>query len=213
MVNCGELKEILCDVSSMIDRKKLYLSELDAAIGDGDHGLNLSKGFKAVEEKIQSVGNDDAGIILKTAGMALVTTVGGASGPLYGTAFMKGAAVVNNKSSIDMNDFLNILTESLNGIKMRGKSTEGEKTMIDTLSPVVDEVKKDLEEGKDSEFILENIKDIARKGMESTRDIIATKGRASYLKERSIGHKDPGATSMYYILDTICESVINKKGE
>lgn len=213
MVTCGELKEILCDVSSIIDRKKLYLSELDAAIGDGDHGLNLSKGFKALEEKIQSVSNDDIGNVLKTAGMALVTTVGGASGPLYGTAFMKGAAVVNNKSSIDMNDYLNILTEALNGIKMRGKSTEGEKTMIDTLSPVVDEVKKDLEEGRDSNFILERIRDIARKGMESTRDIIATKGRASYLKERSIGHKDPGATSMYYILDTICESVLNKKGE
>lgn len=213
MVTGIELKEILGDVSSMIDRKKLYLSELDAAIGDGDHGLNLSKGFKAVEEKIQSVSNDNIGNILKTAGVALVTTVGGASGPLYGTAFMKGAAVVNEKDSIDMNDFLNILSEALNGIKMRGKSTEGEKTMIDTLSPVVDEVKKELEEGKNSSFVLESIKTVARKGMESTRDIIATKGRASYLKERSIGHKDPGATSMYYVLDTICESVLNKKGE
>lgn len=213
MITGIELKEILGDVSSMIDRKKLYLSELDAAIGDGDHGLNLSKGFKAVEEKIQSVSNDNIGNILKTAGVALVTTVGGASGPLYGTAFMKGAAVVNEKDSIDMNDFLNILSEALNGIKMRGKSTEGEKTMIDTLSPVVDEVKKELEEGKNSSFVLESIKTVARKGMESTRDIIATKGRASYLKERSIGHKDPGATSMYYVLDTICESVLNKKGE
>lgn len=213
MITGIELKEILGDVSSMIDRKKLYLSELDAAIGDGDHGLNLSKGFKAVEEKIQSVSNDNIGNILKTAGVALVTIVGGASGPLYGTAFMKGAAVVNEKDSIDMNDFLNILSEALNGIKMRGKSTEGEKTMIDTLSPVVDEVKKELEEGKNSSFVLESIKTVARKGMESTRDIIATKGRASYLKERSIGHKDPGATSMYYVLDTICESVLNKKGE
>ncbi|MDO5515990.1 MAG: dihydroxyacetone kinase subunit DhaL [Clostridium sp.] len=213
MVTCSEVKEILVEVSSIIDKKKLYLSELDAAIGDGDHGLNLSKGFKAVKEKIQGASNDDIGNVLKTAGMALVTTVGGASGPLYGTAFMKGSAVVNNKSSIDMNDFLNILTEALNGIKMRGKSTEGEKTMIDTLSPVVDGIKKDLEEGKDSSTILEDIRDISRKGMESTRDIIATKGRASYLKERSIGHKDPGATSMYYILDTICECILNKKGE
>ena len=213
MITGIELKEILGDVSSMIDRKKLYLSELDAAIGDGDHGLNLSKGFKVVEEKIQSVSNDNIGNILKTAGVALVTIVGGASGPLYGTAFMKGAAVVNEKDSIDMNDFLNILSEALDGIKMRGKSTEGEKTMIDTLSPVVDEVKKELEEGKNSSFVLESIKTVARKGMESTRDIIATKGRASYLKERSIGHKDPGATSMYYVLDTICESVLNKKGE
>lgn len=210
MVTCNEVKDILCEISSIIDRKKLYLSELDAAIGDGDHGLNLSKGFKAVEEKIKNVSDDNIGNVLKISGMVLVSTVGGAAGPLYGTAFMKGADAVNNKSSIDMSDFLNILTEALSGIKMRGKSTEGEKTMIDTLSPVINQLRHDLDEGKDTNAIMESMKDTARKGMESTRDIIATKGRARYLKDRSIGHKDPGATSMYYILDTICEGVLNK---
>ncbi|MBE6062330.1 MAG: dihydroxyacetone kinase subunit L [Clostridium butyricum] len=213
MVTCSEVKEILREISLIIDKKKLYLSELDAAIGDGDHGLNLSKGFKAVEEIISNTNDNDIGNILEMAGMTLVKTVGGASGPLYGTAFMKGAAVVNNKRNIDMNDFLNILIEALNGIKMRGKTVEGEKTIIDTLSPVVDELKADLGEGRDLYYIFENLKDVARKGMESTRDIIARKGRASYLKERSIGHKDPGATSMYYVLETICEYVLNKKGE
>lgn len=210
MVTCNEVKDILCEVSSIIDRKKLYLTELDAAIGDGDHGLNLSKGFKAVEEKLNTVSNDNIGDILKTSGMVLANTVVGVAGPLYGTAFLKGAAAVDNKSSIDMSDFFNILTEALSGIKMRGKSTEGEKTMIDTLSPVINQLKSDIDEGKDINAMMESMKYTARKGMESTRDIIATKGRASYLKERSIGHKDPGATSMYYILDTICEWILNK---
>ncbi|HCW52822.1 MAG TPA: dihydroxyacetone kinase subunit L [Clostridium sp.] len=213
MVTCNEVKEILREISLTINKKKLYLSELDASIGDGDHGLNLSKGFNAVEEKIENISDNDIGNILKVTGMTLVATVGGASGPLYGTAFMKASTVVDKKISIDMNDFLQILTEALNGIKIRGKSTEGEKTMIDTLSPVVNELKKDLEEGRYSNYIFEDLKDIARKGMESTRNIIAIKGRASYLKERSIGYKDPGATSMYYILDTVFEYILNKKEE
>ncbi|NME82231.1 dihydroxyacetone kinase subunit DhaL [Clostridium sp. SM-530-WT-3G] len=210
MVTCKEVKEILREISLIINKKKLYLSELDTSIGDGDHGLNLSKGFNAVEEKIENISDKDIGNIFEVTGMTLVETVGGASGPLYGTAFMKASTVVNKKSSIDMNDFLQILAEALNGIKIRGEAKEGEKTMIDTLSPVVNELKKDLEEGRDSNYIFEDLKYIARKGMESTRDIIATKGRASYLKERSIGYKDPGATSMYYILDTVFDYILNK---
>ena len=210
MVTYNEVKDILCEVSSIIDKKKLYLSELDEAIGDGDHGLNLSKGFEAVEEQIKTINDDNIGNLLKVTGITLVNTVGGAAGPLYGTAFINGSSVVNDKDRIDINDYLNILTEALSGIKMRGKAIEGEKTMIDTLSPVVNSLKNDIDEGKDLEVIMESIKDVARKGMESTRDVIATKGRASYLKERSIGHKDPGATSMYYILETICEHILNK---
>lgn len=211
MVNCDEVKEILSEISLIIDKKKLYLCDLDTAIGDGDHGLNLSKGFNSTEEKIKNISANDIGNILKVTGMTLVETVGGASGPLYGAAFLKASTVVDKKSNIDINDFLNILTEALNEIKIRGKSAEGEKTIIDTLSPVVHELKKDLEERKDLNYIFENIKYIARKGMESTRDIVAKKGRASYLKERSIGHKDPGATSMYYVLEAICEHVLSKK--
>lgn len=210
MVTYNEVKEILCEVSSIINKKKLYLSELDSAIGDGDHGINLSKGFKVVEETIKTIDEDNIGNLLNITGITLINTVGGAAGPLYGTAFMRGATVVNNKSSIDINDYLNILNEALSGIKERGKASEGEKTMIDTLSPVVDELSNDIIAEKDIYTIIESMKDIARKGMESTRDIIATKGRARYLKERSIGHKDPGATSMYYILDTICEALLNK---
>lgn len=205
MINGNELKNILKKINIVIEENKLYLSELDAAIGDGDHGLNISKGFKAVVEKVKDLPEDDLGNILKNCGMALVTNVGGASGPLYGTAFMNGSRVVTKKSSIDINDFIEILQTSLDGIKMRGKSIEGEKTMIDALSPAIGAGRKALDENKSSKDILIAIRDAAKNGMENTKNIIATKGRASYLDERSLGHQDAGATSMYLILNTIAE--------
>lgn len=205
MINGNRLKDILNKISVVIEKEKLYLSELDAAIGDGDHGLNMSKGFKAVVEKVNDIPEEDLGNILKNCGMALVSNVGGASGPLYGTAFMKAASVVTKKSCMDINDFIRVLEMSLEGIKMRGKSTEGEKTMIDTLAPAIEAGKKALDENKSSKDILIAIRDAAKSGMENTKNIVATKGRASYLDKRSIGHQDPGATSMYLILNTIAE--------
>lgn len=163
--------EILIKISEKIDKNKEYLTELDAAIGDGDHGLNMSKGFKAVSDKLKAEEDDNIGNIFKNTGMTLVSNVGGASGPLYGTAFMKASMALKDKNEIDINDFLSALKLALEGIKSRGKSTEGEKTMIDALSPAIK----------------------------------ATKGRASYLGDRSIGHQDPGATSCFYILETIYE--------
>lgn len=205
MINGNRLKDILNKISVVIEKEKLYLSELDAAIGDGDHGLNMSKGFKAVVEKVNDIPEEDLGNILKNCGMALVSNVGGAAGPLYGTAFMKAASVVTKKSCMDINDFIRVLEMSLEGIKMRGKSTEGEKTMIDTLAPAIEAGKKALDENKSSKDILIAIRDAAKSGMENTKNIVATKGRASYLDKRSIGHQDPGATSMYLILNTIAE--------
>lgn len=205
MVKGSELKNILNKINIAIEKDKLYLSELDAAIGDGDHGLNMSKGFKAVAEKVKDLPEDDLGNILKNCGMALVNNVGGASGPLYGTAFIKASAVVKNKSSMDINDFIEVLQNSLDGIKIRGKSIEGEKTMIDALSPAIEAGKKALKENKCPKDILIEVRNAAKNGMENTKNIIATKGRASYLDERSIGHQDPGATSMYIILNTIAE--------
>ena len=207
MINGAQLKEILDKINIAIEKNKLYLSELDAAIGDGDHGLNMSKGFKAVVEKVKDLPEDDLGNILKSCGMALVSNVGGASGPLYGTAFMKSASVVANKSSMDINDFMEILQVSLDGIKMRGKSIEGEKTIIDTLSPSIEAGRKALDENKSQKDVLIAIIDAAKTGMENTKNIIATKGRASYVGERSLGHQDPGATSMYIILCTIAEEL------
>ncbi|NFO88755.1 dihydroxyacetone kinase subunit L [Clostridium botulinum] len=211
MVTVKQVKDILIKVEKVIEENKLYLSELDAAIGDGDHGLNMNKGFKAVIEKIKDLPEDDLGNILKNSGMALVSNVGGASGPLYGTAFMKAAMVVNKKSEMDINDFVKVLEEALGGIKMRGKGQEGEKTMIDTLSPAIEAGNKSIGENKSVKEVLLEIKEAAKNGMEYTKDIVATKGRASYVGERSIGHIDAGATSMYLILNTIVEE-LTKEG-
>lgn len=207
MVSGSKIKEILKSINKVLDDNKLYLSELDAKIGDGDHGLNMNKGFKAVVKKIDTMPDDDIGNIIKGSGMALVSNVGGASGPLYGTAFMKASISVAGKSEISIEDFIKILEEALGGIKMRGKSTLGEKTMIDALEPAIIQGKISLDKGLSSKEILFNIQNSAYEGMISTKNIIATKGRASYLGERSIGHQDAGATSMYLILKTIYEEI------
>ncbi|CUP16689.1 dihydroxyacetone kinase subunit DhaL [Clostridium baratii] len=197
--------EVLIKVSEKIDKNKEYLTELDAAIGDGDHGLNMSKGFKAVSDKLLSEEDDNIGNILKKTGMTLVSNVGGASGPLYGTAFMKASMALKDKKEININDFLSALKLALEGIKSRGKSTEGEKTIIDALSPAIKSMEDSIKNGDSYIEVLEKGKDAALEGVEFTKTIKATKGRASYLGDRSIGHQDPGATSCFYILETIYE--------
>lgn len=197
--------EILIKISEKIDKNKEYLTELDAAIGDGDHGLNMSKGFKAVSDKLKAQEDDNIGNILKNTGMTLVSNVGGASGPLYGTAFMKASMELKDKNEIDIKDFLSALKLALEGIKSRGKATEGEKTMIDALSPAIKSMEDSIKNGDSYIEVLEKGKDAALEGVEFTKTIKATKGRASYLGDRSIGHQDPGATSCFYILETIYE--------
>ncbi|WP_298846029.1 dihydroxyacetone kinase subunit DhaL [Clostridium sp.] len=198
---------ILNRISKVLEENKLYLSELDAAIGDGDHGINMNKGFSAVVAKLKDDDGLDIGVILKKTGMALVSNVGGAAGPLYGTAFMKAATIINGKSNIDINDYIKILEAALAGVMMRGKAQRGEKTMIDAIAPAIDVMKKAEDAGKTPLDILKASKDAALQGVEYTKTIIATKGRASYLGERSIGHQDAGATSSFLILNTIYEEV------
>lgn len=199
--------QILNKIGDALEENKQYLSELDAAIGDGDHGINMNKGFNAVKEKLKDDNGENVGDTLKKTGMALVSNVGGASGPLYGTAFMKAALEVSGKSSIDIFDFVKMLEAALAGIKMRGKAVKGEKTMVDAIEPSIDAAKLALTSGLTSLEVLKKIKDSALMGVEYTKTIIATKGRASYLGERSIGHQDAGATSSYIILNAIYEEV------
>lgn len=206
-INGKKVIEILTQIAIKIDENKGYLSELDATIGDGDHGINMSKGFKAVTEKLKEDDSVDIAGILKKTGMALVSTVGGASGPLYGTAFMKSSMSVNGKTEIDIKDFSNMLKDALDGIKMRGKAKAGEKTMIDALEPALEAINKGIDQGLESKEILKLAKEAAYNGVEYTKTIIATKGRASYLGERSIGHQDAGATSSAIILETIYEAI------
>ena len=207
MTDSNKVLEIIKQISEQIQMEKDFLTELDNVIGDGDHGMNMARGFKEVEKKLADFSGKDIGSILKAVGMTLVSTVGGASGPLYGTAFMKAGAAVGAKNEMDGGDFLNAMDAAIEGIKMRGKAHEGEKTMLDALIPAYNAIKKTYEENNDFKAAISQGVEAAEKGVEYTKTIIATKGRASYLGERSIGHQDPGATSSCLMLKVIQRSL------
>ena len=173
-----------------------YLTSLDAAIGDADHGINMDRGFTAVLEKLPAVAEADVGTILKTVGTTLVSTVGGASGPLYGTAFLRAGTALAGKQELQPADVGVGLEAALEGIKARGRAQLGEKTMVDALAPAVDAFKARLAAGGTLNDALQAAGDAAEEGMKATIPLVATKGRASYLGERSAGHQDPGATSV-----------------
>ncbi|MDI3535578.1 MAG: phosphoenolpyruvate---glycerone phosphotransferase subunit DhaL [Eubacteriaceae bacterium] len=181
------------------------LTDLDQAIGDGDHGINMSRGMKAVIEKLPTFEEKGTDEILKSVGMTLVSTVGGASGPLYGTAFMKAGMVVKGKDELSEQDIINMFQEAIVGIQSRGKAVKGEKTMLDSIMPALDQIKASIEAGDSIEDAIVKGEQAAWDGVEFTKTIIATKGRASYLGERSIGHQDPGATSMAYLFQAAKE--------
>lgn len=197
MISTQQLLEMIKEMSAIIQQNKDFLTELDMPIGDSDHGINLARGFLAVEAKLPTLEGKDAGTILKTVGMTLVSTVGGASGPLYGTAFMKASTKVAGKQELGFDDLVAMLNEAVEGIKMRGKATVGEQTMLDAMVPALEALKASGD--------LRAALAAAEAGVEKTKDMIATKGRASYLGERSLGHQDPGATSFTLLLSVIAK--------
>lgn len=196
---------IIEGMAKKIEAEKDYLTQLDNEIGDGDHGINLARGFEAVEKKLPSLAGGDIGALLKGVGMQLVSTVGGASGPLYGTAFMKAGMACKGLTELDGPAFVKAMEAAVDGIKMRGKATEGEKTMLDALCPALKVIQDEVAAGKLLKEALQDAAAAAEKGVEYTKTIIATKGRASYLGERSLGHQDPGATSSLYLLQVLAE--------
>ena len=184
--------------------EKVHLKELDQAIGDGDHGINMARGFESVFKKIEALKADaDISMILKTVGMGLISSVGGASGPLYGTAFLRAAGVCKDKTEIDAAAAKEMLDAAIKGIQERGKAQKGEKTMLDALIPASEAMGSGIEAGKSVIDCLADALQAAQAGIEYTKTIIATKGRASYLAERSIGHQDPGATSSTIMLKAL----------
>ncbi|BDR81475.1 dihydroxyacetone kinase subunit L [Clostridium tetani] len=205
-----DVEELIKNIGKVMEENKEFLTELDLAIGDGDHGINMNKGFRAVIDKLESTPINTIQDIFKNTAMALISNVGGASGPLYGTVFMKAGSAVAGKEELNIEDLERILETSFEGVKVRGKAQRGDKTMIDAIAPSLEVVKNGIKEGLDEKKILENMKDEALKGVNYTKDIIARKGRASYLGERSIGHQDPGATSSYLILNEIYKYVCGK---
>ena len=204
-VNTDKVRSIIGDIAAVIIEKKQYLSDLDQAIGDGDHGFNMARGFEAAMQKLKEAPGADIGEVLKTVAMALISNVGGASGPLYGTLFLKASGVAKGLSEIDLPGFIPVLKEGILGVQARGKAEPGEKTMIDVLIPVLESLEKDS--GLPAKEAFANAEKVAEECMQKTKDIIAKKGRASYLGERSIGHIDPGATSSYLMISTISKAL------
>lgn len=194
--------DCLVKIGETITENKDFLTDLDREIGDADHGVNMARGFHAVIEKVPA-DTEDIGAALKKTGMTLLSTVGGASGPLYGTAYMEAGKVVAGKTALTAEDFKAMLEAAIAGIQKRGKAVKGEKTMLDALMPALDSYTAAVEGGADIVGGLEEACKAAEEGVEFTKTIIATKGRASYLGERSLGHQDPGATSATLTLETI----------
>lgn len=193
--------------AALLEEKKVYLTELDSAIGDADHGLNMARGFAKVLEKLPSVADTNIGSILNTTGMALISSVGGASGPLYGTFFMRASTAAQNRQELEPSDLVRMMELGIEGVVQRGRAEVGEKTMLDALVPAVQALKSQIESGAGLASALDACIAAAEAGVQSTVSLIARKGRASYLGERSIGHQDPGSTSATYLL-TVLRDVV-----
>ena len=207
MVTRDQIVAWLKRVAQVLEENRDYLTQLDAAIGDADHGINMDRGFKKVMSQLPTVEDKDIGSILKTTGMALISSVGGAGGPLYGTFFMRAGMAVDRKMELTDDDLVTMLQAAVDGVIQRGKAQLGDKTMVDALLPAVEALKQALAEGADTITALERAVAAAEKGMKDTIPMVAKKGRASYLGERSAGHQDPGATSSYLILKALLDTL------
>lgn len=192
-------------IADVLHENAAYLTQLDSAIGDADHGTNMDRGFKAVRGKFPTMASMDIATQLKTVGTTLVSTVGGASGPLYGTAFLRAGTAVTGKQELAPADVVALLEAFLGGIVARGKAQLNQKTMVDALTPAVAAAKQALDEGVTLKELAARATQAAEEGMKATIPMLATKGRASYLGERSIGHQDPGATSSWLMLRCLTE--------
>jgi dihydroxyacetone kinase-like protein len=189
--------------AAKVKQQREELVRLDTAIGDGDHGTNMDRGMTNALERLGADEQPDAGAVLKTVAMALVSKVGGAAGPLYGTLFLRMAAGLEGQAEIDLAGYAAAWRRGLEGVEARGKAEAGDKTMVDALIPAVEA----LEGASELDSGLREAAEGARRGMEATIPLVARKGRASYLGERSKDHQDPGATSSYYLHLTAAESL------
>jgi dihydroxyacetone kinase-like protein len=198
-------KVVFDDLVAMMVENRAYLSEVDGAIGDGDHGINMSKGFKMAAERVA----DDAGFVgsIKTLGKTLVMEIGGSMGPLYGAFFKAMAKGGADKEQIDAATFAEMIESAYAQIQSLGNAKVGDKTLVDALDPAVQALKGALDSGKSFDEALDEMVAAAEKGKESTKDMVAKVGRSARLGERSRGVLDAGATSCYLILKTMAESI------
>lgn len=201
-VSYREVTEWIRAFAASIAENKEYLTELDSAIGDADHGINMNRGMQAVLGKLDQApaGQPDVGALLKTVGMTLVSTVGGAGGPLYGTLFLQMGTATAGKAELSADDWAAALAAGVAGVQKRGKAERGDKTMLDALLPAVDALQAAVADGAGLDGALAASAAAAQDGMKATIPLVARKGRASYLGERSANHQDPGATSSWLLV-------------
>jgi dihydroxyacetone kinase-like protein len=202
------LESCLRRIAAVLHEQRQYLTDLDSPIGDADHGTNMDRGFTAVVAKLDAAPKGQTpDALLKLVASTLISTVGGASGPLYGTAFLRAGAALAGKETLTVDDCLAGLNAAVQGIRDRGKATTGEKTMLDALVPAQEAFAAAAGEGVDLPEAFARAASAAEAGAKATIPLLATKGRASYLGERSIGHQDPGATSSALMLRAVADTL------
>jgi len=205
LVTAVDTRRFVERFAELIEQNADTLTELDAAIGDADHGINMRRGVRAVGERLGE--EPTPGAVLKNVATTLISKVGGASGPLYGTAFLRAAAAAGTKESLDDADLLALFAAALEGVRQRGGAQPGDKTMVDAFEPAVEALEAALAQGQGRRAALEAAREAAHAGSDATIDLVARKGRASYLGERARGHRDPGSLSTALLFDAAAETL------
>jgi dihydroxyacetone kinase-like protein len=205
-VSYGDVVRLIRAYADVIAENKDYLTQLDSAIGDADHGINMNRGMQAALAKLDGQAPGDVGALFKTIGMTLVSTVGGAGGPLYGTLFLQLGVATAGKDAVEPADWSAALANAVSGVQARGKAELEDKTMVDALAPARDAFAAAVQEGAPFGAALRRAAEAAEAGMKATIPLVARKGRASYLGERSAGHQDPGATSSWLLMKTVADT-------
>jgi dihydroxyacetone kinase-like protein len=205
-ITASEVRAWIGAYATSIAEHRAELVRLDTAIGDGDHGTNMDRGMRAALEKLEATDGEDIGALLKAVGMALVSKVGGAAGPLYGTLFLQMGTATSGRSELDLAGWREALEAGVKGVQARGKAEPGDKTMLDALLPALDSLRAAEADGAALGDALRRSAGAAEEGMKATIPLEARKGRASYLGPRSVGHQDPGATSSQLLLAAAAET-------
>jgi dihydroxyacetone kinase-like protein len=207
-ITSGSVRDWIQTYGAAIADNRDYLTTLDSAIGDADHGTNMERGMRKALERLDGVEGADIGATLKAVGMALVSSVGGAGGPLYGTFFIQMGGATAGKDEVVLADWAQAVKAGVDGVQSRGKAEPGDKTMVDALLPAAQSLREAADQGTDLAEALRQAADAAEEGMKATTELVARKGRASYLGPRSAGHQDPGATSSYLLMKSAADVLV-----
>jgi phosphoenolpyruvate---glycerone phosphotransferase subunit DhaL len=210
-ITSGTVRDWINAYGAAIADNRDYLTTLDSAIGDADHGTNMERGMRKALERLDGVEGDDIGATLKAVGMALVSSVGGAGGPLYGTLFIQMGGATAGKDEVVLADWAQAVKAGVDGVQSRGKAEPGDKTMVDALLPAAEALREAADQGTDLAEALRQAAGAAEEGMKATIELVARKGRASYLGPRSAGHQDPGATSSYLLMKSAADVLVTDK--